>query len=184
MTLIIPIGDGCLVEYTEGALRIPEPEPPPKKAWTRKRDKHIERIRKPGVKPTAALEVAASIPGFYQWLSKNATAICSLKGSNGRKIGQASGYSRERAESAWKSARIKARRDMENIEKKIDLNEASREALEATLATMRSPMSQQVKLAAAKLVLDFTMAKPVSKSEVSINAAEQWLAEIAKDENE
>lgn len=55
------------------------------------------------------------------------------------------------------------------------------EALEAAVVTMRSPQNQGLKLAAAKLILEYTKSKPAAKSEVSINAAEAWLAEVAVD---
>ena len=56
------------------------------------------------------------------------------------------------------------------------------EALKAALETMRTPANQQTKLAAAKLILEYTKAKPASKSEVTVNKAEEWLAAITSEE--
>ena len=53
------------------------------------------------------------------------------------------------------------------------------EALEAAIAVMRSPGDKKVALVAARLVLDFTKSKPASKSEISVNKAEDWLAAVA-----
>ena len=58
------------------------------------------------------------------------------------------------------------------------------EAMTGALTVLRNPNSQQTKLAAAKLLLDFSKTKPVAKSEVSINAAEAWLASLADDNTE
>jgi hypothetical protein len=52
-------------------------------------------------------------------------------------------------------------------------------ALTEAVKVMRAPGDKKVKLAAARLVLDFTKAKPANKTELTINAAEQWLKEVA-----
>jgi hypothetical protein len=43
------------------------------------------------------------------------------------------------------------------------------------------PQDQKLKLAAARLVLDFTKSKPASKSIVAVDEAEAWLSKIAED---
>jgi len=74
---------------------------------------------------------------------------------------------------------------MENIKRVMpDLNEVASEALEGALTVLRGPQKQSDKLAAAKLLLEFSMSKPVAKSQVSVNAAEEWLASIGKDEDD
>jgi hypothetical protein len=55
-------------------------------------------------------------------------------------------------------------------------------ALKCAVEIVEGGANTQTKLAAARLVLDFRMSKPTSKSEVTVNAAEKWLAEIANDE--
>jgi hypothetical protein len=55
------------------------------------------------------------------------------------------------------------------------------EALEAALQVMREPTQQNLKLQAAKIVLDFTKAKPTSKQEVTVKTAEDWLASVVAD---
>ncbi len=69
---------------------------------------------------------------------------------------------------------------MDEIKKTIDLTAAAQEALETSLTVMRGPVSAGDKLKAARQVLDFTMAKPVSKSEVTVNSAEEWLKSLVE----
>ena len=201
---VIPFGDGRLIEYDEGALRLPPPEPPaPKKKRTKSthkrkvvRSKAVTlrgfkyKCRPPSAPPpgkgrTSEEQLALSaIPGYDEWRERRRQQVVPAKGAGGLPLGRANFMTAEQSDRQWALARKQARKDMENIKAKLDLSAAAEEALEATLVTMRSPMNQQVKLAAAKLVLDFTMAKPVSKSEVSVNAAEAWLASIGKDTGE
>lgn len=56
-------------------------------------------------------------------------------------------------------------------------------ALQAAVEVMATPANQQAKLAAARLILDFTKSKPAAKSEVTVNKAEEWLAAITKEES-
>ena len=200
---VIPFGDGRLIEYDEGALRLPPPEPPvPKKKYGKSTHKR-KVVRSKAVtlrgfkykcRPPSApihkgrtsedLQELYAIPGYNEWRERRRQQVVPAKGAGGLTLGRANFMTAEQSDRQWMLARKQARKDMENIKQKIDLSAAAEEALEATLVTMRSPMNQQVKLTAAKLVLDFTMAKPVSKSEVSVNAAEAWLASIGKDTGE
>jgi hypothetical protein len=45
-----------------------------------------------------------------------------------------------------------------------------------------SPGERQAKMAAIRTVLEWTRAKPASKSSIDINTSEKWLAEIAADD--
>lgn len=45
-----------------------------------------------------------------------------------------------------------------------------------------SPGEKQAKMAAIRTVLEWTRAKPASKSSININTSEDWLAEIAADD--
>lgn len=55
-------------------------------------------------------------------------------------------------------------------------------ALEAAIEVLNTPSNQGTKLQAAKLILEYTKAKPASKSEVTVNKAEEWLATITSEE--
>lgn len=84
-------------------------------------------------------------------------------------------------------AKDEAKRMVRIMEKKgfeIPENEFAREAIEAAVETMRmEAISPKDKLTAARLVLDFTKAKPAAQTELTVKRAEDFLAEIAKDLN-
>lgn len=62
----------------------------------------------------------------------------------------------------------------------IPKSDFAREAIEAAVETMRmEAISPKDKLTAARLVLDFTLAKPASQAEVTVKKAEDFLADIA-----
>lgn len=55
------------------------------------------------------------------------------------------------------------------------------EALTEAMTVLRSPITAKEKIAAARLVLDFTKAKPTAKVEHTIKSAEDFLDEMAED---
>lgn len=75
---------------------------------------------------------------------------------------------------------------MTELTKDIDMNDTDTkyavEALETAVILMRMQGDARNKLGAAKLVLEFTKAKPSTKSEVTINTAEALLEAILKDD--
>lgn len=56
------------------------------------------------------------------------------------------------------------------------------EALEQSMIVLRTQEDAKTKLAAARLVLDFTKAKPTTKHEVTVKTAEDYLDELADEE--
>jgi hypothetical protein len=82
-------------------------------------------------------------------------------------------------------AKDEAKRMVRIMEKKgfqVPENEYAREAIEAAVETMRmDAISPKDKLTAARLVLDFTKAKPAAQTELTVKRAEDFLADIAKD---
>jgi len=84
-------------------------------------------------------------------------------------------------------AKDEAKRMVRIMEKKgfeIPESEFAREAIEAAVETMRmESVSPKDKLTAARLVLDFTKAKPAAQTELTVKRAEDFLADIAKDLN-
>ncbi len=115
-----------------------------------------------------------------------ATMLAKHKATRGNlsRFGIPDGMRRAKAERIWKKARKRAKEDMEDLIKAgvtTSNDEKANEALETALALMRSPMKNETRVAAARLVLDFTKAKPASKSEVTVNKAEEWLAAVTKD---
>ena len=63
----------------------------------------------------------------------------------------------------------------------IDADDMAKEALHEALSIMRMEIAQKDRLAAARLVLDFTKAKPAQKTELTVNKAEEWLAAVTAD---
>ena len=187
MTDIIHIGDGRYVENTEGALFPPPQEP--KRSWQRKFKDPNRKPTPPLRKPKAAskpntyqADYTALIPGYAEYRNYM-TEIGSRYAFSGQPIGNKEGYNRTTIKRARTIALKQVKIDMENIKKNMEVNEMAEEALTGALTVLRSPNTQQTKLAAAKLILEFTRSKPVAKSEVSVNKAEEWLASIANDED-
>ena len=63
-------------------------------------------------------------------------------------------------------------------------DEYQKEALKTAVEVMRIDGQSRERLAAARLVLDFTKSKPATKSDVSISRAEDFLASLLNDEEE
>lgn len=82
-------------------------------------------------------------------------------------------------------AKEEAIRMVHIMEKKgfeIPETEFAREAIVAAVETMRmEAINPRDKLSAARLVLEFTKAKPAAQAELTVRRAEDYLAEIAKE---
>lgn len=89
----------------------------------------------------------------------------------------------------WKRFQKQARFEATLTMKKLDAagvlddtDAQSREAIHKGLEIMRNgAASVKDQLAAARLVLDFTKAKPASKTELTVSAAEEWLDAVTQD---
>jgi hypothetical protein len=118
-------------------------------------------------------------------LKKRADKLASQGGKYKRtRFGVPDGMRKEEAERLWDISRKKAKETMSELEESgalVDTDDAAKEALEAALGVMRSPMKQETCLAAARLVLDFCKAKPAQKTDLTITKAEQWLASVIQD---
>lgn len=101
------------------------------------------------------------------------------------------GYTKETARPVWERAQREAKaivkylkeNDMVDTPKDDKFGSMADEALEAAIAVVRTPANDQVKIAAARLVLDFTRSKPAAKNEVTVSKAEDWLASVMADMN-
>ena len=63
-------------------------------------------------------------------------------------------------------------------------DEYQKEALTTAVEVMRLVGETRERLAAARLVLDFTKSKPASKSDVSISRAEDFLATLLQEDEQ
>ena len=80
-------------------------------------------------------------------------------------------------------ARLDAKRIMQRMKDAGQVPDDPRaaEALQTTIETLRTAESPKDKIAAARLILDFTKAKPAQKSEVTVRTAEDILDEMAEE---
>jgi hypothetical protein len=93
------------------------------------------------------------------------------------------GMRRPEAANEWAFARMYAK-EVTRIMKEEDLlpeDPKVEKAFTAAVEVLESPMSQTIKLQAARLILDFCKAKPVAKSEVTVKSAEDWLQQVTAD---
>ena len=158
--------------------------------------KRKQRARKTSCAPNRGENVVNKLPGLGQrlkelwkdpeWrartLANQRAAGVKRRGPGKGRIGVPDGMRKAEALQAWAVAKESADKTMIDLEKAGLLDESpaeAKEALQAALEVMRSPMDHKTKLAAARLVLDFTKSKPASKSVVAVDEAEVWLAQIA-----
>lgn len=184
MTDIAHIGDGRYIQLEDGALHPPPPKP-------RGRGNPGKRVAKGSFeypvpshsRPTKKNEFrfySEKLPGYAEY--RGFIQHMRLKYTNpGRPIGNSDGFNKRTLALAHAEAKEQVKKDMANIKKTTELSEMAEEALEGALTVLRAPASQSTKLSAAKLILEFTKSKPVAKSEVSVNKAEEWLASLAHD---
>lgn len=89
------------------------------------------------------------------------------------------GMSRAESKKMWEVAKQRAKNDLEKIMAVLpDTDEMIQEALLTTLEVMRSPQNIEYRLRAARQLLDFLKAKPVAKTEVTVETAEGFLSSI------
>lgn len=94
------------------------------------------------------------------------------------------GMRREEAEAEWAFARMYAKEVTKIMIEKEQIPDDPKvtKAFEAAVEVLESPMSQAIKLQAARLLLDFLKAKPAQKNEVTVKNAEDWLAQVINDD--
>jgi hypothetical protein len=114
--------------------------------------------------------------------------------SSGRPKGVKPGFSKQVVADAYETAKQRAEVRYAEMEKNgeidINLDQAAKIALKAALQVVEAnnsvaedhPNKQLVApkdiIAAARLVLDFSMAKPAAKNEVTVKTTEDWLADL------
>ena len=102
--------------------------------------------------------------------------------NGGRPRGVPDGYRREQIEPLRATAKKEAKQVVTIMAEKYGIeDEYAKEALTTAVEVMRVPGETRERLAAARLVLDFTKTKPVAKSEVTIGKAEEFLASLFDD---
>ncbi|MAJ57220.1 MAG: hypothetical protein CMI74_04035 [Candidatus Pelagibacter sp.] len=101
----------------------------------------------------------------------------------GRPKGVPDGFTRETIAPIKAEAQIYAKKVVEIMsDKYIIEDQYQKEALTTAVELMRMEGQARERLAAARLVLDFTKSKPATKSDVSISKAEDFLASLLEEE--
>jgi len=105
--------------------------------------------------------------------------------NGGRPRGVPDGYRREQIEPLRAKAKKEAKKVVTIMAEKYGIeDEYAKEALTTAVEVMRVPGETRERLAAARLVLDFTKTKPVAKSEVTIGKAEEFLSSLLEDDGQ
>lgn len=103
----------------------------------------------------------------------------------GRPKGVPDGFTKSEIEPIRINAKKEAKKVVNIMAEKYDIeDDYSREALETAVEVMRVPGETRERLAAARLILDFTKSKPVSKSEVAVAKAEDFLASLLSEDED
>lgn len=100
----------------------------------------------------------------------------------GRPKGVPDGFRREQIEPIRAKAQKEAEQVVKIMAEEYGVEDTyAQEALTTAVEVMRVPGETRERLAAARLVLDFTKTKPVAKSEVTIGKAEEFLSSLLED---
>jgi len=103
----------------------------------------------------------------------------------GRPKGVPDGYRKETIEPLRIKAKEEAKKVTKIMSEKYNIeDEYQKEALSTAVEIMRLVGETRERLAAARLVLDFTKSKPASKSDVSISKAEDFLASLLNEDEQ
>jgi hypothetical protein len=150
--------------------------PPPNKTPTRKKRLTApkpQREKPRGPKVNYFTELAKTPEGRAlrkQWSTKPRI-------NGGRPPGVPDGYTKETIAPIRAKIQLEAREVVKIMSEKYNIeDEYAKEALITAVEIMRVPAEGRERLAAARLILDFTKSKPASKSDVTIGRAEEFLA--------
>ena len=103
----------------------------------------------------------------------------------GRPKGVPDGYRKETIAPLRAQAKLDAEKVVNIMSDKFNIeDEYQKEALTTAVEVMRLVGETRERLAAARLVLDFTKSKPASKSDVSISRAEDFLASLLQEDEQ
>ena len=105
--------------------------------------------------------------------------------NGGRPRGVPDGHRKETIEPIRAKAKAEAKEVVKIMAEKYDIeDEYAKTALETAVEVMKVVGDNRERVAAARLVLDFTKSKPSAKSEVSISKAEDFLASLVADDDD
>tara|TARA_R110000764_G_scaffold17111_6_gene47123 strand:- start:8345 stop:8821 length:477 start_codon:yes stop_codon:yes gene_type:complete len=105
-----------------------------------------------------------------------------------KNAGRPSGVPHGHTKDSIAPLRVKAKEEAKRVVKYMEDNgekfedQYAKEAMESAVEIMRTEGGTRDRLAAARLVLDFTKQKPVTKSDVTVGKAEDFLAGLLAEE--
>jgi len=103
----------------------------------------------------------------------------------GRPRGVPDGYSKKEIEPIRAKVKTEAKKVVEIMAKEYDIEDKyAKAALETAVEVMRMVGDNRERVAAARLVLDFTKQKPASKSEVALSKAEDFLSSLIEEDGQ
>ena len=103
----------------------------------------------------------------------------------GRPFGVPDGHTAKTIAPVREQAKQDAKKVVKIMSEKFNIeDEYQKEALTTAVEVMRLDGQSRERLAAARLVLDFTKSKPASKSDVTISRAEDFLASLLTEEEQ
>lgn len=141
------------------------------------------RLKKPGV-AEAQKKLWADPEYRAKMMEKRRLAGEARRGFSGR-LGVPDGMRKAEADKLNAQAAESAKQTMADLKQAgvvVGIDAAGEEAMLMTLQIMRAPGDKKVRLAAAKQILEWTRAKPATQSNVTVNAAEEWLKAVAAEE--
>ena len=103
----------------------------------------------------------------------------------GRTKGVPDGYRKSQIEPIRAEAKKEAKQLVSIMADKFNIeDDYAKQALEAAVEIVQVPGETRERLAAARLVLDFTRSKPAAKQEVTIGKAEEFLSSLLVEDDE
>jgi len=109
--------------------------------------------------------------------AKHRQMLLTRKNKGGRPVAVPDGFTKEIIEPIRNKAKEEAKKAVAIMTDENE-NTHAKEALEAAVEILRTPGQTRDRLTAARLVLDFTKSKPVSKQEVTVGKAEAFLSSL------
>lgn len=113
-----------------------------------------------------------------------ASLAAKASGKGGRKPGVPVAYDQWQ----YRAIRDDARKEIKRIVKIMDdqgalpENPLARQAMMAALDLLAEPGTKDMKLKVLRTILEYNLAKPVSKQDITVRSAEDWLADLAAQE--
>ncbi len=192
---LIDIGDGRIVEMTEmgeqPALHGPEPRNrnPGVKAGLRRKSERSATFAGSTTYADNAKNFHArdDVPGYREWVRDRQSEARFFVEKPKSRMGVPDGMRRKEADERREEAKDKASKDMATLKRAGIIQpdeERAEEALMATLEIMHGPHCDDLKLKAARQVIEWTKPKPAKKARVNVRPSEEWLAALDDDEGE